>query len=823
MSDIRNRFTRSVRSGGVARWLMAAMLAISAGAWATWAAWAYRTDPSAAVAAKATHSRLNSGDIQFVAGAPARREDCVDGVCLPCVGRNCGDPPPPSCPQADERPEESGGDPPALSAQNLPPLDLARYVVDEQALIDLGKALFWDKQVGSMKVACASCHFHAGADNRITNQLNPGSLDPSPAGKQFSRLRTGAGGPNYTLNLNDFPFHLKADINNRDSAVLSDTNDVVSSSGVFRRIFGEVISGKLEDQCRTTFDAIYNVNGANTRRVPPRNSPTVINAAFNHRNFWDGKANEVFNGVDPLGPRTNIANPQQGVWEYLDSGVTQVVQIQIRNASLASQAVGPTVSQLEMSCEALDSAGFVNPDSLAGQETRYLAKSGGRNLPLIGRKLIDAEVLAFQTVHPQDSRLGRYLSNPPAPNGLGIKYRTLIERAFHHRWWKSTQMVQMHGADFTQMEANFSLFFGLAVQHYERTLVSDQSPFDEFRREGGSTPDPVTGQCFPLSKQAHNGLRIFKGQSVPSTGYGGSGGANGDGKCINCHATAVFTKASTLHLLREAQEGGLVERMLMANNGLGPALYDNGFYNIGVRPWQEDLGVGADDGVHINGRPTPLSFTAQYVDKLLTGRHPPDLFHVDPCSFEEKWTRSDFPYMNAAGLLRTTQPCGSVEPLLPQSPEQRQEVAGIRQAVKGAFKTPGLRNVELTGPYFHNGGQATLEQVISFYNRGGDFHTANAEFLDPDIKRLNLSQASQAALVAFLKSLTDPRVANESAPFDHPSLELNHGHNARGPCPQLGAELCDDKQLLPAVGAQGRSALSPPLTPLLPFERYLPR
>jgi cytochrome c peroxidase len=42
-------------------------------------------------------------------------------------------------------------------------------------------------------------------------------------------------------------------------------------------------------------------------------------------------------------------------------------------------------------------------------------------------------------------------------------------------------------------------------------------------------------------------------------------------------------------------------------------------------------------------------------------------------------------------------------------------------AVSGAFQIPGLRNVELTGPYFHNGGQATLEQVVEFYTRGGDF------------------------------------------------------------------------------------------------------
>ena len=38
----------------------------------------------------------------------------------------------------------------------------------------------------------------------------------------------------------------------------------------------------------------------------------------------------------------------------------------------------------------------------------------------------------------------------------------------------------------------------------------------------------------------------------------------------------------------------------------------------------------------------------------------------------------------------------------------------------GAFKTPGLRNIGLTPPYFHNGGEATLEGVVEFYNRGGN-------------------------------------------------------------------------------------------------------
>ena len=50
-------------------------------------------------------------------------------------------------------------------------------IVDTQAAVALGKALFWDEQAGSDGMACASCHFSAGADSRIRNQISPGFLD----------------------------------------------------------------------------------------------------------------------------------------------------------------------------------------------------------------------------------------------------------------------------------------------------------------------------------------------------------------------------------------------------------------------------------------------------------------------------------------------------------------------------------------------------------------------------------------------------------------------------------------------------------------------
>ena len=55
----------------------------------------------------------------------------------------------------------------------------------------------------------------------------------------------------------------------------------------------------------------------------------------------------------------------------------------------------------------------------------------------------------------------------------------------------------------------------------------------------------------------------------------------------------------------------------------------------------------------------------------------------------------------------------------------------------GAFKAPQLREVELTGPYFHNGGKLTIRQVIDFYVRGGDFPVTNAHHRDFNILNLN--------------------------------------------------------------------------------------
>jgi cytochrome c peroxidase len=74
------------------------------------------------------------------------------------------------------------------------------------------------------------------------------------------------------------------------------------------------------------------------------------------------------------------------------------------------------------------------------------------------------------------------------------------------------------------------------------------------------------------------------------------------------------------------------------------------------------------------------------------------------------------------------------------------------EAEKGAFKTPGLRGVELSAPYFHDGSVATLEEAVDFMLAGG--HRENNPNIDPRLKPVKLTETERAQLLAFLRSLT---------------------------------------------------------------------
>lgn len=80
-----------------------------------------------------------------------------------------------------------------------------------------------------------------------------------------------------------------------------------------------------------------------------------------------------------------------------------------------------------------------------------------------------------------------------------------------------------------------------------------------------------------------------------------------------------------------------------------------------------------------------------------------------------------------------------------------------QQSDIGAFKTPTLRDVELTSPYMHNGSLKTLIDVVRFYNRGGNPNS----HLDTRMQPLQLSDAEMNDLVEFMRALTSDDVLRE--------------------------------------------------------------
>ncbi|RJP72684.1 MAG: T9SS C-terminal target domain-containing protein, partial [Ignavibacteriales bacterium] len=546
---------------------------------------------------------------------------------------------------------------------NMSGFDFTQFIINNDAAIKLGKALFWDAQVGSDGIqACANCHFAAGADNRSKNQVHPGTTNSF----NFSKA------PNMQLDISMFPL----------SKNKSD-DDVIGSQGVFNTQFNDIVLGNDVESGTVVPDGVFNVSGVNVRRVTGRNAPSVINAVYNYRNFWDGRANHFFNGVTPFGMRDQNAK----VFKIIGTTVNPV-SIAIPLSSLASQAVGPPLNSNEMSFS-------------------------GKAFAKLGKKLLALRPLAKQLVSSSDSRFGSVSRSPALGLDTSVTYVSLIQAAFNSQWWNSNNVITFVNGqpvisdpkdslttdEFTVMEANFSLFWGLAIQAYEQTLVSDDSKFDKFR-EGSAS----------LTAQEQQGLNLFMGK----------------GRCINCHSGPEFTNAS----VSVFNSQGPIDRMIMKNGD--PALYDIGYYNIAIRGTNEDIGIG---GNILN---FPLGISKQNSDGTVI-----DSFSViNPNNFQ------------IPGPIQN----------------------GERVAVNGAFKVPSLRNIELTAPYFHNGGKATLKELMVAYNAGNLFRVENINDMPPDILPLNLASSEEDAIVAFLLTLTDERVRNQSAPFDHPQLFIPNGH-----------------------------------------------
>jgi cytochrome c peroxidase len=534
--------------------------------------------------------------------------------------------------------------------------------------------------------------------------------------------------------------------------------------------------------------------------VEPRNAPTVINAVFNFRNMWDGSANNVFNGSSQWGER----DPEAGVWVRTGPASVEKQRLHLVNSSLASQALGPPLDPVEMSCTQ-------------------------RRFADLGRKLALRPALENQDVHWEDSVLGPYALSSPGhlQKGLATSYFTLVTEAFHPKYWSYEARGEFGAPDadpsspYSQYEANFAMFFALAIQLYESTLVSDDSPFDRSATDAMGVP-------VDLSASARNGFTAFR-----------------TAHCGLCHIGPTLTPAAivTNALLVEGHPQAFgnetfvisTTRNVVTRTSVigGPSFIDTGFASNGATPEEWDSGLGGSDPFG-----NPLSFSDQYLQWLAgnaAGVVDPFVDEVRACDLDLPIARNlatPHPafFTQADGIVPQPQdtdgcflPSGAFlpEPAVAAAELASPSNARMLSAAPGSFKIPTLRNVELTGPYMHNGGMATLDEVLEFYTRGGNF--------DPDAKhfgtvfpqvQLRFAPEEREDIIAFLASLTDERVRYERAPFDHPGIRVPQGHvgdhvvaEAGNP---LGANLAADEFLsIPAVGASGRAA------PLQAFEDAL--
>lgn len=744
--------------------------------------------------------------------------------------------------------------PPALAQvtpPDLPEIDLdgvlkgakdspERAEAEKWALV-LGKALFWDEQVGSDGQACASCHFQAGADVRVKNGLSPGFTNVPPdttfGGREDADTALGYhpgetkshgdAGPNYEVVAEDFPFHHlrdedegadavygddtfipddQAETRNVNSAIAITTNDRFSSAGSFDEKFVDSPPWRKQDRCKDLITDVFAIPHKwaklGTRMVEPRHTPSMINAVYFDRQFWDGRAKSVFNGKGVQGEEEIVANPAARIVRWNGDDASTLEEFRGKNMSLASQSVGPPTSDFEMSCR-------------------------DRTFEDVGEKMLSRlrRPLKFQDVHAND-----YVFGPSGPlgsvvhgsgRGLSVSYAKMIRNAFDESLWGANGYFKItskgklkykkwHKTGYhKQMAQNFSLFFGVAVMLYERTLISFNSKFDRcdpatIDPDGRGGPLPAVTSC--QNPSVANEDKFTDEEFAGFEAFRGFGRQNA-GRCIICHGGDLFSDAAFAGSGQSPVETDSPGNPLLGR-GQRDALRDRGFHNVGLRPTIEDLLVGENDDF---GYPKSLS-------RQLVQGGGPGTGGLDINAILCPGGRGNHPDCDDNDVFQG-------------------DLADVGLMVDGALKTPGLRNVGLTPPYFHYGGYGTLEQVLHSYVRGGsvrtivDSDTEDATAQEPleseapelaDLKAagcvgdnsgtgelgddlgflididvlasrtcpadghvdsnlgaiqpLNCDATCQENIVAYLLTLSDDDVRCDAKQFSHPSITVRNGH-----------------------------------------------
>jgi len=254
-----------------------------------------------------------------------------------------------------------------------------------------------------------------------------------------------------------------------------------------------------------------------------------------------------------------------------------------------------------------------------------------------------------------------------------------------------------------------------AIAAYEYTLISKDSPFDQWAAAGFPT-----GMLDPA---AERGSHLFVGKAA----------------CAECHSGPLFTDEE-FHMIGTPQVGDYVPTTTECPaGGYCDCISDDRFAP------QNCIPIGARDGLR----------------KLQANKFRRDSVWSDDTEC-------------AAHFAEHTQ-----ETYTNANPDQcdgriKYYSMPLDDTLRGAWKTPSLRDVSLTAPYMHNGMYKTLQEVMTHYNQGGVIETTGEinGTIDGKIKVLNLSDQEMSDLIAFLQALTgqvDPDVtAAPTVPADSP-------------------------------------------------------
>ena len=338
------------------------------------------------------------------------------------------------------------------------PSNLGEFVKDPAMALALGKALFWDMQVGSDGVqACASCHFRAGADPRSKNQVSPGLKHVPDAGPRLHRPAR----PELPARGRGLPADPARDPGVRGALdPATDSNDVVSSQGVHL-------------PRRRALDPLgFHVGGANTRRVEPRNTP-----------IGDQR------GLQPppvLGrPRRERLQRRQPPRRSAIPNATR--RSRRRPAATRSRSASSSSTRASPRRRWPRSSATSRWPRRAAPARRGPRRSPAQRNSASGRDGPSAGQAAGRTDR-QRARPAQPLAAARASRST--RYDEMIQAAFHEQVVEArasssasppTARVTLSSTSedsdrgdptrYSLIQYNFSLFFGLAVQLYEATLV----------------------------------------------------------------------------------------------------------------------------------------------------------------------------------------------------------------------------------------------------------------------------------------------------------------------------------------------------------------